>query len=117
VKIIKVRKDALRQELVANKTTHRELYQQAFAKFSAAAIEALQAALLEAKTGRGIHLHFDLPTPHDHSADYDRAIKMVEMSTDDILELTEPEFAQLVMDDWGWKQAFTTSNAHYGIHG
>ena len=114
--LIKVRTADLKAELIKNKTTHTELYTKAFAKFSDYAIEALQAALLEAKTGRGIKLHFDLPVPHDHTAEYDRAIKMVEMSVDENLELTEQEFAMLVMDDWGWKQQFTASNSRYGVN-
>ena len=101
---------------VSERTVSFQDVTKAFAKFSDYAVEALQAALLEAKTGRGIKLHFDLPVPHDHSAEYDRAIKMVEMSVDENLELTEPEFAQLVMDDWGWKQQFTASNSRYGVN-
>ena len=117
MRLIKVSKFDLKAELLKNKTTHKDLYTKAFAKFSEVAIETLQRALLEAKTGRGIQLHFDLPIPLDHSAEYDRALKMVEMSVDDILELTEQEFATLVMDDWGWKQQFLTSNSRYGING
>ncbi len=117
MKTVKVHKDALLKELELNRATHTALYEKAFAKFSTVATEALQAALLEAKTGRGIKLHFDLPIPEDHSKTYDRAIKMVQMSVELVLELTEPEFTTLVMDDWGWKQTFTASNTFYGVNG
>ncbi len=51
--------------------------------------------------------------PEDHTRDYDRRIKMYEMDIDDTIEMTEQEFAQYVLDDWGWKQAWTTSNTAY----
>jgi hypothetical protein len=35
------------------------------------------------------------------------------MSTDTVVELSEQEFRQYVMDDWSWKHNFLASNAMY----
>ena len=54
------------------------------------------------------------PLPVDNTGSYDRAIKMVEMSVDDEIELTEDQFDKLVMDNWEWKSDFLTTSQFYG---
>jgi len=44
---------------------------------------------------------------------YSRAIRMLELSVDEIVELDEPTFNQLVLDEWTWKNQFTTSSTFY----
>jgi hypothetical protein len=56
-----------------------------------------------------------IPRPEDHTADYNRAIKMIEMHEGDTITLGEDEFAQLVMDDWAWKRQFLDSSAMYSL--
>lgn len=51
--------------------------------------------------------------PKNFLADYDRAIMMLELSVDKEIEMDEHVFSQLVMDEWGWKDQFSTSNAMY----
>lgn len=51
--------------------------------------------------------------PNSYLDHYDRAIRMVELSADEIIELESEIFNQLVMDEWGWKKQFVTSNAKY----
>jgi len=56
--------------------------------------------------------------PSEHTKDYDRAIKALEMTTLTEINLTEQQFAAWVMDDWSWKAAFTsTFNAYVGAAG
>ena len=52
--------------------------------------------------------------PIDSSDDYRKAIRMVEMTQDEIIELSEDQFDKLVMDNWDWKQALTMTSAMYG---
>lgn len=51
--------------------------------------------------------------PESHEKDYDRAIAMLEMSTDGEITLTKREFDQLVMDEWDWKADFSLTGALY----
>ena len=54
-----------------------------------------------------------LPMPEDHSEDYELAIAMLEWSRDDHLELSDSEFSQYVMDNWGWQASFSESYMMY----
>lgn len=56
--------------------------------------------------------HF--PEVPDHSSDYQRAIKMVELSEDDVIELSASEFDQYVMDNWSFKHDLFSTSQFYG---
>lgn len=58
--------------------------------------------------------NINFPKPVDSSDDYSKAIRMVEMTQDDIIELNENQFDKLVMDNWDWKQSLITTSAIYG---
>jgi hypothetical protein len=51
------------------------------------------------------------PTSYEDS--YKRAIRMLELSVDEIIEVEEDVFNQLVLDEWSWKHNFTASNTMY----
>jgi hypothetical protein len=40
---------------------------------------------------------------------------MVEMHDGETLELGEDECSQYIMDDWGWRREFYTSNSTYSM--
>lgn len=59
-----------------------------------------------------------LKYPEDHSSDYNRAIRLVELSAYDKVSLDETEFERYVMNNWEWKQSFiTTNSAYYAVTG
>ena len=51
--------------------------------------------------------------PVSYEDSYTRAIRMLELSIDDVVELDETTFNQLVLDEWTWKNQFTTSSTFY----
>ena len=51
--------------------------------------------------------------PRSYEKEYGRAIRMLELSVDDVVEIDEHTFNQLVLDEWSWKQAFTAMSASY----
>ncbi len=53
------------------------------------------------------------PLPESHVGEYNRAIKMVEMSVDDVIELDQHQFDQLVLDNWNWKRGFEIAKSAY----
>lgn len=113
MKKVKVRKEALLDELRENRSAHRRRYREALDGYKDKVRQELERYLKRVENGDVLDIRVRLPRPEDHSEDYDRAIKMVEMSVDEELELDEREFAELVMDDWGWKGQFLTSTAQY----
>lgn len=51
--------------------------------------------------------------PFSNLPAYDRAIAMLEMSTDQDIPLDEESFSCYVLDEWDWKEEFATTNAYY----
>lgn len=108
-----VKREALLAKLKENRYNHRGIFEEAQMAFRQRMIEELDKALDDAKHGRSFRRFIDLPEPEDHTKDYDRVITMVEMSVSENVELTQQEFAIYVMDDWGWKGAWTNNTVSY----
>jgi hypothetical protein len=53
------------------------------------------------------------PVPVSYEDSYKRAIRMLELSVDDIIEVEEDVFNQLVLDEWSWKRSFTANSTMY----
>lgn len=54
------------------------------------------------------------PTPPvSYESSYAKAIRMLELCIDEIVEISEDEFNQFVLDEWHWKNMFVSSNALY----
>ena len=56
----------------------------------------------------------DLDKPDSHIEAYDQAIEMLELTTQDEIELSQTHFKQLVQDKWEWKASFMASSMKYG---
>lgn len=51
--------------------------------------------------------------PISYEDAYKRAIRMLELSIEEIIEVEEDVFNQLVLDEWSWKRSFTASTMAY----
>lgn len=111
--VITVKKEGLLTTLKANRDSHRAAYEGAMTGYRLALIGACEAKLADAKAGKRVGLKIDLVEPFSNEKDYDRIIRMLEMSINDEIHITEEEFNKYVMDDWSWKQGFATTNARY----
>lgn len=110
---IKVNKTELLAALTKNRTEHREIFLEAQENYRKAVIAELERSLADARAGRQIRVNITLVSPVDQTKDYDRAIRMLHMSMDNIIELDQQEFSSYVLDDWSWKRQFTASNINY----
>lgn len=108
-----VSKRELMEVLQENRARHRETFLKAQEGFRARVIRELDQRLADARDGRKIDLVLRLPEPEDHTADYDREIRMLEMHTEDTVLLSAHLFDQVVMDNWGWSAAFNSANSAY----
>lgn len=52
-------------------------------------------------------------SPVSYEDSYKRAIRMLELSIDEVIEVNEDVFSQLVLDEWVWKRQFTVANTMY----
>ncbi len=53
------------------------------------------------------------PAPVSYEDSYKRAIRMLELSVEEVIEVEEDVFNQLVLDEWSWKNAFAGTSAMY----
>lgn len=91
-------------------------YNESVEDYKAAVLKLATANLKLAKTGNleDIAKIKNLPQrPTSYEDNYKRAIRMLELSVEDVIDVEEHIFNQLVLDEWGWKQAFTASAALY----
>lgn len=110
---VKVKKDDLLAVIKTNREKHLEEFNSASKIFIQDAIEKLTQMLAQAQSKGKIIQSLGLAEPQSYVSSYDTAIKMLEMSTDDIIELSHQEFMQYVEDSWGWKQSFTMTTSAY----
>ena len=93
----------------------RIAYAEALAKFAAEAIEHGE----KVREGVSIktfdrHGLFDMPPrPEDHTDEYDRIIRRLELSKDSEIFLAHDDFDRYVLDKWKWKDAHTEAVLSY----
>jgi len=110
---VKIARDDLLVVVKKNRASHRQIFEEALIGYRDEVIRQLEQRLDEAKRNKRVNHHISLIEPMDQTKEYDRIIKMLEMSVESEIELTQSQFAMYVMDDWSWKQQFTASNVNY----
>jgi hypothetical protein len=110
---IKVKKSELLDKLKTNHNAHKDVFEKALEGYRKMVIEHLETMLAEARSGKKIRRTVELKEPVNQTKDYTRVIAMLEMSQDDIIELSELDFQQYVLDDWAWKAQFSLTNSAY----
>ena len=110
---IYVEKARLLSALKENREKHGAAYEKAKAGYLKLAQRRLNEWLERLMNGELLDRAFLEAPPDDHTGDYDDVIQMMEWSQNDSIELTQGQFKQYVMDDWGWKDQWVTSNTAY----
>jgi hypothetical protein len=110
---IKVEKAKLLVKLGQNLASHKKTFDEAMEGYHEKVQAWLEERLTSAKKGRLPDMLFNLPHPIDQTKDYRRAIAMLEMSVDDVIELDEHDFQCYVQDEWSWSRQTATTNSLY----
>jgi len=112
---VRIDRAKLQAIIQKNRSEHRDIFLKAQAKYRELIIQELDAVLAMARDNKDIPIIrlVEIVAPSDHTHDYDRALRMLELSTDSIITLTAQEFASLVDDDWGWSREWAASNVRY----
>jgi hypothetical protein len=111
--VITVKKSELLSALKKNQEEHRALFLEAQEGYRKAVIKELDEMLAEARAGKGYRKIVNLIEPQDHTRDYLRIVRMLEMSIKDEIQISEQEFAWYVLDDWAWKSQFIATSTAY----
>lgn len=99
-----------------NKLKHVNQFEESVAYFKAAVVKLTTENSKLAKSGDldKIAKIKPIPTkPVSYEDNYNRAIRMLELSVEDTIELEEDVFNQLVLDEWHWKNQFAAISAMY----
>jgi hypothetical protein len=113
---VKVEKNELLGIVRDNKKKHVKEFEESVKDYKKAALKVAKEHVDLAKTGEldQIAKIRAMPQrPASYEKEYDRAIRMLELSVEDTIELEEDIFNQLVLDEWHWKNQFTASSALY----
>lgn len=113
MRTVRLDRDAFVSAVQENRDNHRAVFEEALEGYRDRWVAELERRLRDVRRGREVNQIFRLPEPEDHTDDYDRVLTMARMSVDDIVELSEDEFAMYVMDQWSWKGNFTRTTTMY----
>lgn len=109
---VKVKRSDLIKTVMENRTTHAAEYKAAVGTYLEKATEELTKMLRDARDGK-VKRHLEIPQPETHVEDYDRVIAMLNMSVDDVIELSDQEFRTYVLDEWVWASSFARNTKSY----
>ena len=115
---IKMNRLALFEIVRANLKKHVSEYTEAVDDYKTLVLNIAESNLALAKTGDLTNLDKIKQKPNkpvSYEVSYNRAIRMLELSVDEIIEVEEDVFNQLVLDEWHWKQSFVASNTMYKV--
>ena len=113
---VKMNKTELLNIVRENKEKHVREYNEAVEDYKKAAVKLAEANLELAQSGdiAKISKIKAMPTaPVSYEDSYTRAIRMLELSVEDVIEIEEHIFNQLVLDEWQWKNMFVASASMY----
>lgn len=113
---IKMNRLELLEIVRANKLTHVAQYAEAVEDYKSLVLQVSTGNLKLAKTASLDEFKKMKRTPeapNSYEDSYKRAIRMLELSVEDIIEVEEDVFNQLVLDEWSWKRGFTASTVAY----
>jgi hypothetical protein len=96
---VKLKKSELINKLKENRSVHTQTYSDAMDGYFVSAKKELEKKIksLDAKK---VVSSFSVSVPKDHTKEYDKIIEMLEMSTDEYIELSAREFDMYVRDEW-----------------
>jgi len=113
---IKMNRITLLDIVRGNLVKHVAEYNEAVEDYKVLAVKLTKENLAFAKVGtlESIAKVKSLPAaPTSYESNYHRAIRMLELSVEEIIDVEEDVFNQLVLDEWQWKNNFAASNNFY----
>jgi len=113
MKNVKIERVKLLGIVTENKQKHITEFAEAVVDYKTAVKKICTYNLSEIDAGRIDKLKEVPDQPTSYETSYSRAIRMLELSADEIIEVDELTFNQLVLDEWQWKHSFTASNSFY----
>lgn len=109
--------EVVKEELLVllkdNRAKHKEEYDIAVIGFREEVVKELREKLVAALEGKKIVLGTEHSHPTLHTAGYDDVIGLLELTTEDVVDLDLHDYKQYVKDEWNWKGGWEIGNALY----
>ncbi len=119
MKTLNIAKSHLIQILTVNQTLHANEFQKTFELWRDKQERALWSAytkVQDADTAASFNpTGVLLPMPENHAEDYARALRKLDLSVDDVIQLDENEYRQYIEDEWQWQRVFKSLSASYAL--
>lgn len=99
-----------------NLEKHLKDYTESVEDYKAGVLKLTTANLKLAKTGdteKFSQIKAIPQAPRSYEKEYNRAIRMLELSVEEVIDIEEDIFNQLVLDEWSWKHQFVASASLY----
>lgn len=109
---MKINKAKLIEKVKENKAKHIKAHGAAVLAYQTEAMRQLGALVIEIENG-ATDVRLDLVTPVNNRKNYDRIIQMFEWDEADIVELTQDEFKEYVLDETSYNQRAIVANSTY----
>lgn len=113
---IKIDRVQLLGIVTENQKNHIAAYEESVADYKAGVLKLMASNLKLAKTGdlEQIAKIKNIPAkPISYEQNYSRAIRMLQLSVEEVIEVEEDVFNQLVLDEWAWKTNFVAAGSLY----
>lgn len=101
------------EKIKENRENHIKLVEKAKAGYIRTAKQMLEEKLSDINQNKVIPLNISLKLPKDHTAEYDTAIKTLEMHQEITIDLDSDTVRTLIEDKWDWTEEFSTTNSAY----
>jgi hypothetical protein len=112
---VTVKKDELIDVIKKNRAKHEAEFEEAKKGFRATVITLSAKLHAEATEGRDIDRIelTNLPEPLSHLKEYDKILRMLEMSVASEISISQHQFEWYVLDEWDWQHHFKAVAATY----
>jgi hypothetical protein len=117
MKEVKVRVEEVLKIVRKNKGKHDMIYKAATEAYWEKAEKVLNKCLKDIRNKKIISAYLDLSVPTDHGSDYERVIRMMELSVDKDIVLDDVSFSKFILNNWDWKQEFVRITRTYAGFG
>jgi hypothetical protein len=115
MKAVVVKVCDLLDKLRENREGHMETFEYALQGYREMATTHLGEMLEDARSGKPVRRSLEILEPVCHLGDYDRAIAMLEMTTEEQIEISARDFDRYVLDNWEWRADFDMRNSSYTV--
>ena len=99
--------------IIENKQKHNNIYNLAVSGYWNKAEEVLNKKLIQIKNHEKIDAYLGFNYPVSYENEYDKVIRMLQLTSDKEISLDFNQFDAFVRNEWNWKNTFLSSNTSY----